>query len=447
MVSLAVAMVAGLGLSSCGGGGGTSSSPTPTPTPAPSSTPTPVPNSTPSPSPSSTPTPIPTVGTCYINMTSNAQTMEGIGGSTAWLGALTPVQLNALFGNTQTDQIGLTVLRVRIDPEGQSKWGDELANAKGVKTLGGQVIATPWTPPASMKTNNNVVQGELKADQYGAYADYLNSFSSYFSNNGVTLRAISINNEPDWKPVWESCTWSGEQIHDWVAGQADRLNTPLVVAETIGWDTRYTDPTLNDPATLGKITAVAGHLYSGPPSLYTNALNKGKPTWMTEHEITGNDLPTAIAAGKEMLDCFSVANNSMYLWWWIVYHPEYPSDVDTRMGLIDTAGNIRPAGYAVAHFAKWVRQGYVRKNCTYNPATGVYTVSFNGNGHTTVVAINNSSTAANVGFSFQNGGSPTSLNIHSSSSAGYLQSLGSVAVTGGNFAYNLPANSMTTFQN
>jgi len=28
------------------------------------------------------------VGTCFINMTSNAQTMEGIGGATAWLGRL-----------------------------------------------------------------------------------------------------------------------------------------------------------------------------------------------------------------------------------------------------------------------------------------------------------------------------------------------------------------------
>jgi hypothetical protein len=228
-------VITSLGVSGCGGGGGDSTqtpTPTPSPTPSPSSTPTPSPSSTP------VPTPEPVVGTCFINMTSNAQAMEGIGGSTAWLGALTPTQLNILFGNG-TNQLGLSVLRVRIDPEGQSRWADELSNAKGVKNLGGQVIATPWTPPASMKTNNSTVQGELKADQYAAYADYLNTFSAYFYDNGVPLRAISLNNEPDWKPVWESCTWSGEQIHDWVAGQASRLYTPLIVAETIGWDTRY----------------------------------------------------------------------------------------------------------------------------------------------------------------------------------------------------------------
>ena len=43
-----------------------------------------------------------------------------------------------------------------------------------------------------MKTNNNVVGGQLSTSQYNAYADYLNSFVTYLKNGGVSLYAISV---------------------------------------------------------------------------------------------------------------------------------------------------------------------------------------------------------------------------------------------------------------
>jgi O-glycosyl hydrolase len=64
------------------------------------------------------------------------------------------------YGNSGSNQIGLTIIRLRIDPN--KDWAAELSNAKKATARGAKVMATAWTPPASMKTNNNVAGGELK---------------------------------------------------------------------------------------------------------------------------------------------------------------------------------------------------------------------------------------------------------------------------------------------
>src|ERR1700744_4976738 len=98
-------------------------------------------------------TPVLTFGqTATINFNNQHQVIHGFGGSSAWQGQLSTAELNTLFKNG-TGQLGLNILRLRIDPT--MAWAQEAANAKNAKALGATVFATPWTPPASMKTNNN----------------------------------------------------------------------------------------------------------------------------------------------------------------------------------------------------------------------------------------------------------------------------------------------------
>jgi glucuronoarabinoxylan endo-1,4-beta-xylanase len=70
------------------------------------------------------------------------------------------------FSNGNNNQIGLSIIRLRIDPN--KNWASEISNAQGASKRGAQVMATPWTAPAWMKTNNNVNGGSLKTDQYQA---------------------------------------------------------------------------------------------------------------------------------------------------------------------------------------------------------------------------------------------------------------------------------------
>src|SRR6188474_2980729 len=95
---------------------------------------------------------------CSINLGANQQTMDGFGFSSAWCGQLSTAKNNALY-NT----LGFSLLRIRIDPN--QFWADETANAAAAHARGAKVLGTPWSPPAYMKDNTNVVHGSLLPSQ------------------------------------------------------------------------------------------------------------------------------------------------------------------------------------------------------------------------------------------------------------------------------------------
>jgi len=128
-----------------------------------------------------------------VNLTSIKQYIDGFGASTAFHGQISQTEANAAFGNG-TNQLGLSILRVRIDPSSGS-WSAEKLNAQKAKALGATILASPWTPPASMKTNNNAIGGELLPASYAAYAAHLKAFCDNLGNVDV----VSLQNEPNIK--------------------------------------------------------------------------------------------------------------------------------------------------------------------------------------------------------------------------------------------------------
>ena len=86
------------------------------------------------------------------------QKVQGFGVmETSWQQtALTEEEMNTLFG-TGADQLGCNILRIRIAPKDKnqtadSRWGTVARVAKVAKDLGTTILATPWTPPVSLKT-------------------------------------------------------------------------------------------------------------------------------------------------------------------------------------------------------------------------------------------------------------------------------------------------------
>ena len=163
-----------------------------------------------SPDPVVDPTPTVTASTATVSLLGLQQTIDGFGGSTAWSGALTDAQADAIFANSNNSQLGLSICRLRIDPT--QSWSSESSNAQKAKARGAIVFASPWTPPISMKTNDSTAHGELIVAKYNDYALYLKSFGDYIKSAGVTLTAISLVNEPDWRVDYESCAWTGAQV-------------------------------------------------------------------------------------------------------------------------------------------------------------------------------------------------------------------------------------------
>jgi glucuronoarabinoxylan endo-1,4-beta-xylanase len=379
-------------------------------------------------------------GTALVDFGSQVQTIRGFGGADAWMPQMTSDESDALFGNGNPQELGLTILRMRIDPGGSDNWGTELANAQAAQARGAIAIATPWTPPASMKTNNNVVGGSLKKKKYDAFAVYLESFVNYMASGGVSLYAISMQNEPDANVTYESCGWTGAQMNKWVAKSSSVLTTRLIMPESESFDTSYSEPALNDPKAVDHISIVAGHLYGATPFYYTSAVNKGKEVWQTEHYLTGDGISGTLAVAKEINDSMTIGNYNAYLWWWV---QDWPA-LDSFTGLIDANNNVKPAGYAMAQYSKFIRPGYVRSNATYSPSPNVYVSAYKGGGHFVIVALNLGSSSVDQPFTIQDAAVST-LTPYQTSPSENIEQLGTVSLSNGSFTYTLPGQSITTF--
>ena len=85
--------------------------------------------------------------------------------------------------------------------------------------------------------------------------------------------------------------------------------------ESESFITSLSDPALNDPAAVKNISIVAGHLYGASPSFYTNAENKGKEVWETEHFLTPAGaqpaIGDAIAAAQEIHNSLTVGPTTL----------------------------------------------------------------------------------------------------------------------------------------
>src|SRR5260370_6563320 len=59
-----------------------------------------------------------------------------------------------------------------------------------------KILASPWSAPPWMKTNNNAKGGSLKPEYYAAYAKYFVKFIQGMKKEGIRIDAITIQNEP-----------------------------------------------------------------------------------------------------------------------------------------------------------------------------------------------------------------------------------------------------------
>jgi glucuronoarabinoxylan endo-1,4-beta-xylanase len=381
---------------------------------------------------------IPTVSasTVTVDLLKTEQTIDGFGGSTAWSGALTDGQADAIFGNQNNSQMGLSICRLRIDPA--QNWTDERSNAQKAYSRGATVFATPWSPPASMTTNDSTMHGELDTTKYNSFALYLKSFGDYIKNAGVTLAAISLENEPDYKPNYESCSWTGTEIEKFSKENAPAIGYPFMIAESFSFNTGMTDPTLNDSTACANISYIGGHLYGATPFYYTNAINHGKKVWMTEHyyDNANNEISIALKAAKEINDCMC-DNMNAYVWWWML-----PLN-GSQCNLINSSNALTKNGCAIGQFAKWIRPGYKRVDATPSPYTDIYVSAYTNGNKIIIVLINANDISIKQPITIQNG-NITSVTPYETSESKNIATLSNIAVSNGSLTINLDAQSITT---
>src|SRR5437763_1414025 len=86
-------------------------------------------------------------------------------------------------------------------------------------TAGGRltIFASPWSPPAFMKENNDMLHGgKLKPEFYQAWADYYAKFIKAYQKEGIPIWGITMQNEPMATQRWESCIYTAEEERDFL---------------------------------------------------------------------------------------------------------------------------------------------------------------------------------------------------------------------------------------
>lgn len=361
------------------------------------------------------------------------QVIDGFGASTAWHGQLTTAEADAAFRNDNSNQMGLSILRVRISPnttDWWAGWADEKANAQKAKARGAMILASPWSPPASMKTNNNENGGELKPESYAAYANHLKSFCTTLGNVDV----VSLQNEPNIQVGYESCTWSPAQLLAFCKNNAAAIGKPVMAPEAFNFDKNYSDPILNDSTANSHVTYIGGHLYGAKAYNYTNAISKGKKVWMTEKYFDLDDIGTCLTMAKEITECM-YNNMNAYVWWYL----RQPG-----CNLMETGGKLKKTGYTMGQYSKFIRPGYFRVDATYQPVTGVYVVAFKGKDQNVMVVINQNKTAKSQAFTFKND-TITGVRKYVTSGTKNISNEGFITCSNNLFSDNLEAQSITTY--
>ncbi|MBV8252725.1 MAG: glycoside hydrolase family 30 protein [Chitinophaga sp.] len=81
------------------------------------------------------------------------------------------------------------------------------------------LFISPWSPPAWMKDNNDMLHGgHLLRKYYQAWANHYIKFIRAYESLGVPVWGLSVQNEPMAKQKWESCIFTAEEERDFIKG-------------------------------------------------------------------------------------------------------------------------------------------------------------------------------------------------------------------------------------
>lgn len=82
------------------------------------------------------------------------------------------------------------------------------------------LFASPWSPPAWMKTKKAYNYGRIRMEEkvLEAYANYFVKFVQEYEKQGVSVTQVHVQNEPMADQKFPSCLWSGENMRDFIKG-------------------------------------------------------------------------------------------------------------------------------------------------------------------------------------------------------------------------------------
>nr|WP_315027770.1 glycoside hydrolase family 30 beta sandwich domain-containing protein [uncultured Chryseobacterium sp.] len=138
-----------------------------------------------------------------------------------------------------------------------------------------KIIAAPWSPPVWMKDNGKSKGGSLKPEFYGVYADYFVKYIQGMKKEGITIDAVTPQNEPLHPGNNPSLYMPSAQQGDFIKKhlgpvfKANGVTTKIVVYDHNCNKPEYAMDILKDPEAHQYIDGSAFHLYEGEISALT----------------------------------------------------------------------------------------------------------------------------------------------------------------------------------
>jgi glucosylceramidase len=292
---------------------------------------------------------------------------------------------------------------------------------QAIAAAGGKLTmyVSPWSPPAFMKTNNDILKGgKLKLEYYQNWANYYTKFIKAYEKEGIPIWGLTIQNEPMATQRWESCIYSAEEERDFLKNnlgptlKKDGLGDKKIIV----WDhnrdlmNQRANVIFNDPEAAKYAWGMGFHWYetwSGGAPMFenvgkTNTAFPDKNLLFTEGCVESFDAKkyqhwaNGERYGRSMIHDF---NNGTVGWtdWNILLDqtggPNHvgnfcfsPLHFDTKTeDLIFT-----PSYYYIGHFSKFIRLGAKRVISAASRSQLLTTSFINTDGKLVVVVMNQS---------------------------------------------------------
>jgi glucosylceramidase len=379
-----------------------------------------------------------------VDSSSRMQTIDGFGytltgGSAMLINAMNVSEKNALlneiFGNT-ADAIGVSYLRVSIGasdlspvvfsyddmPTGQTDptlanfslskdTTDVIPVLKQILQINPsiKIMGSPWSPPVWMKDNGSSIGGSLQPQYYGVYAQYFVKYIQQMKARGITIDAITIQNEPQHGGNNPSLLMSAVQQADFIknhlgpAFQAASITTKIIVWDHNCDNPNYPITVLNDAGAKAFIDGSAFHLYNGDISALSTvrSAHPDKALYFTEQWTGAN----GSFDGDLKWHVKNVVIGSMRNWsrvaleWNLAadptYNPHTPGGCTECKGALTISGSTvtRNVGYyIIAQASKFIPAGSVR--IASNTLGNIHNAAFvRPDGKKVLLALNDGNTA------------------------------------------------------
>ena len=277
-----------------------------------------------------------------------------------------------------------------------------------------QFLASPWSPPAFMKTNGEMNHGgKLKEESARLWAQYIARYLKEYRALGIPIDRITIQNEPEAVQTWDSCIYTGEEERDFVKNHLG----PVLKEEGLGevkiiiWDHNKeilydrARVVLDDPEAAQYVSGVAFHWYTGDHFESIGLVHDRYPKMellFTEgcveysRFMDSNETYKAEMYAHDILGNLNEGMNGYIDWNLLLDQEGGPNHVRNYCAspiMCDTNKNTyekRLSYYYIGHFSRYIKPGAKRIATTRYTDRLEVTAAINADGSKVVVLLNRS---------------------------------------------------------